>query len=92
MMTLAGVVVAGYLFGLVPLVWMLRDLARFHPHLWTGYGRPHPWHQAAWLSYAVAGWPVFVVAATWRASEPRGRMERVRRREVKRRVGEAQDA
>ena len=40
--------------------------------------------KAAWLSYLFGGWPVFVVAAAWRTSEPRGRMERVKRQSDRR--------
>lgn len=75
-MTLAGVVVAGYLIGLVPLVWTLKDLGRSDPDQWARDGTPHPWRQAAWVAYLAAGWPVFVVAAAWSTSEVRSRTQR----------------
>jgi hypothetical protein len=69
---------------------MVRDLGRIHPQRWTENSRPYPWRQAAWLSYALGGWPVFVVAAAWRTSEPRSRVVRVH--EIPRRAREPHDA
>ena len=59
---------AGYLIALPVLGWGLDDLKRFHRHEWFGYGHAAPWHAALLVSYAVAGWPVLLVAFVWRTS------------------------
>ena len=58
--------VAGYLVALPVMSWALHDLRRFHHYDWSGYGRPAPWRNAFVVSYALAGWPAFVVAFMWR--------------------------
>ncbi len=79
-MTLAGVIVAGYAFGAVPLVWMLRHLAGVSTRGVPDRDRSGPWRQAAWLAYLAGGWPVFVVATAWRAGEPHQRSDADRSR------------
>ncbi len=73
-MTLAGVIIAGYIVAAVPLVHMLRELAHSDPHRPGVDGRADPWKQgkrAAWLAYLAGGWPLFVVVAAWHTSDAR---------------------
>ncbi len=77
-MTLAIPLVAGYLVALPIFAWAMGDLRRFHRHEWSGYGRPTPWRTALIVSYALAGWPVIVVALTWRMSFTRRAMKEQR--------------
>jgi hypothetical protein len=79
-MLIVIVVLAGYVIAYPVLVWMLHDLRRFHPHLWTGYGNPHPWRVVLVAGYAVAGWPALVVAWAWRSSQTRRELLSARQR------------
>jgi hypothetical protein len=59
----------------LPIVgWGLSDVKRFHRYEWFGYGRPSTWRTALVVSYALGGWPVFLVAFTWRTSLARRAM------------------
>jgi hypothetical protein len=59
----------------LPVVgWGLSDVKRFRRYEWFGYGRRGPWRSAFVVSYALGGWPVFLVALTWRTSLARRAM------------------
>ena len=75
-----AVVLAAYLVAYPAFAWTYSDLRLYPRHLWTGYGNPHPWRQAAVLTYVLGGLPVFVVALAWRTSTTRAELRSVARR------------
>jgi hypothetical protein len=68
-----AIILAGYVFALPALVWMLRDLARIPRGLWryAASRPPQAWRAGLVVSYVCAGWPALVVAFAWRQSRER---------------------
>jgi hypothetical protein len=73
-MVLAALILLGYIVSYPVFAWTYTDLRRSPRHLWTGYGRPHPWRQATVLSYLGFGLPVLVVALVWRTGTTRAQL------------------
>lgn len=86
MVTVLLVVLAGYVVAYPGFAWALYDLDRYPRHLWTGYGKPGAWREAAVLAYLAGGLPVYIVAVAWRTSTTRAEL-----RSVAHRAGQGRD-
>jgi hypothetical protein len=74
-----GLVVLGYLVGLPVLLLTLEDGRGISRRVWAACGqRRSRWEQRLFVSYALGGWPVVVLAVSWRQGRLRHELRRER--------------
>jgi hypothetical protein len=69
----------GYLVGLPVLLLTLSDGRTISRRVWAACGRRRSrFEQQLYIAYACAGWPVIVMAASWRTGRLRHELRRER--------------